>query len=130
MKNKKYDHTKAQDFCNRVDPKGNTYKLIIEEMQKSFMLPDFVRRVGTELSHKVTTNEDLKGYFVLAAEALYKGLKEDTLVKERLKTSYKQLANADDDQLFGMVLNNLYYSLDDNNDEYIMGHLNSIYETN
>jgi len=125
----KFNHEKAQEICQRVDPQNQISKKIIDQMRNVKMLPDFAREMGLNLVTEDFKGENLKNMFVVTAEAIYKGLIENPEVK---KTVLKYLeGERSDDDLFDAIFINLTFPLYGYvRDQYelIMGDVESVYD--
>lgn len=120
----KYNHNKAQKIYEELDHNAQIYNEIVEEMKKSSILPDFVVKVGKKISSEDLDTLDLENKVITVAEAIYKGFKENE-VKE---SAGQYLVNRSDDELFTMVLDNLFYALDQEQFNSILGDIGMIYE--
>lgn len=116
----KYDHAKAQEIYKKLDAKQHIYNDIINKMKQGIILPKFAVEVGRQISSKDLDVEDLQNMFIAVAEALYMGFKEDEALKDSVTGS--------DDDLFGMILDNLFYALNDEQFHSILGNLETIYD--
>jgi len=125
----KFNHEKAQEICQRVDPQNQISKKIIDQIRNVKMLPGFAREMGEDLAAKDFKGEALKNMFVVTAEAIYKGLIENQEVK---KTVLKYLdGERSDDDLFDAIFINLtfpVYKYQKDQYELIMGDVESVYD--
>lgn len=126
----KYNHDKAQEICNALGEKKqkDIYQLVVEGMKKSIILTEFILETGKEISElaRNKSREELKKYIIIAAENIYKVLTEDKTMNDKLVIYNKTLGEVPDSQIFGMVLDNLYFALDNSQND-VIGAVQEVY---
>lgn len=125
----KYNHERAEQICKQLGEKKQqiVYETIVRGMKESFTLANFISEIGKEISDSITNKADLEKYIIITAENIYKGLIESKDMGDKLVTTNTVLNEiGSNDRVFGMVLDNLFYSLGDNQSD-VIGDVEAIY---
>jgi hypothetical protein len=120
----KYDHSKAAAIYKQQDPNNELYKDILGKIQNKVMVPKFIEETGRDISKERLSSEALGEKIIIVAEAIFKALQQENIVRG---PGEEYISGRSNDQLFNMILDNLFYGLEEGQFKSILGHVQEVY---
>jgi len=129
-----YNHDKANEIRQSIDPTGKIYQNISERMKDALTLFSFARTEGAKISYGNSPYNNVSGNTVqkiVTAAEIMDGLVQQGIMKGKMVNSNQRITDDSYDGLFDVILSGLFRGLtgmDSDTVDDIIGNVEEVYE--